>query len=299
MIAVTRRAAASMFFSGGAALALTRQAATAPNPLPPVHTLGQVCQKRAGDPPSCTAMVDVRQVEGRQAVHFVAKLATDADGAPRAYHPCDKHGGDNVGKAFDILGNLNPNDLHGIQGQGGAIGPAPGYHISGTSVFDPTVESKKNTAHWVDASTVPYFVLPSNGFPVPQGTRLSDGCIGFVVDTVNGGSSGAMMADHGRLVGEGSLALVRRLGLAVFSQNRFPKIFGYDEPEHFNRFFYLIFPDVVVAPPWSIKTIQQTADALFMAWGGDDLLRRLFPAMPARKAPDETPLPHFPDPGAC
>ena len=92
---------------------------------------------------------------------------------------------------------------------------------------------------------------------------------------------------------------MRRLGLPVFNNNMFPKVIGHDDPPDYNGFFYLVFPDVVVAPPWSVKTIQQTAEALFVAWGGDTLLKQIFPAMPARKKPDETPLPALPDPQAC
>jgi hypothetical protein len=304
MATITRRASATMLLSAGAATALHRPAVPAPIPLPLMHNLGKVCQKSHDSPPVCVKDVDVFQVDGRQAAHFLAKLATDADGAPRAYHPCDKVDGDNAGKAFDVLTSVKQSDLHGIQGQGEAIGPAPGYYVSGTTLFDPEVKDENNikkennAARWVDASIVPYFVLPKS-FPVPPGTRLADGCVGLVVDTRSGRSSGAIMADHGNNVGEGSIALVRRLKLPVFIQNRFPKVSGYDEPEHFDHFFYLVFPDVVIAPRWSIKTIQQIAEALFVAWGGDDLLKRMFPAMPARIGPDFPPLPDFPPPGQC
>jgi hypothetical protein len=63
--------------------------------------------------------------------------------------------------------------------------------------------------------------------PLPKGTRLKNGCLAYVVDTQTGGTSGAIFGDVGHAVGEGSIALARRLGLNPFRKGRmFPKLSG-------------------------------------------------------------------------
>ncbi len=224
------------------------------------------------------AQAAVRQWPDTRASFFMAKLAVDADGAPRAYHPDDEG-------SFDYLANLSVSDRHGIQGED-AVGPAPGFVVSATSLHKPH-GNPKDASTYVDASTIPYIVLPRATYPKLDGMAPPLGCVALVVDTKSWISTGAIFADVGRTVGEGSIALATRLGLNPFSRRHPPKVIGFDD----KRFFYLVFPDVTVAYPWAPADIQAAAEAAFAAWGGQATLARLFPEAPALRAPvTEAPL---------
>lgn len=255
--------------------------------------LGSVCSRWKHK--QCVKTTVVRQVTGKRAAHFLAKMATDVDGSPRAYHPNDKQNPDNGAHAFDWLTSVKQSDLLGIQGQD-AIGPAPGYYVCATSLKDESVTNVKDARRYVDAGVVPYVVLPEASFPVPHGTSLQRGCLAFVVDRTNGRSSGAIFADVGHAVGEASLALSMRLGHRPFYQPpRYPKVIGFDEEEYDERFFYLVFPTEVIAPPWPENAIQTRAKALFETWGGEAQLRALYPHTHALLSYDPVPLPPSPD----
>lgn len=263
--------------------------------MPTSKRLGSACHKWDGKLRKCVATVDVMQLDGTNAAYFFSKLAVDADGAPRAYHPRDVNPRSNSGKAFDWLANLSTSDRHGIQGKDG-VGPAEGFIVSGTTAQNPAVKNTKSTARYVDASTIPYVVLPRAKFPLPQGMKLKDGCVVFVVDTKTGGTSGAIFADVGNAVGEGSIALARRLGLDPFNKNLFPKVIGFEDKKDFSRFFHVVFPQMVIPPPWPVADIQKAADAQFKAWGGEAELKAIVPSLPPLQPPDESPLPPLPDP---
>lgn len=216
---------------------------------------------KAGTLESTTA---VRHLPGTRASFFMAKLAVDADGAPRAYHPDDEG-------SFDYLANLSKKHRNGIQGQD-AVGPAPGFYVSATSLRKPG-GAPLDAATYVDASTIPYIVLPRAAYPTLDGNAPPLGCVALVVDTKSWASTGAIFADVGRAVGEGSIALATRLGLHPFSRRNPPKVVGFDD----KRFFYLVFHDVTVPHPWGPDDIQAAAEAAFAAWGGLASLARLFP----------------------
>ncbi|BCH04945.1 hypothetical protein MesoLj131b_69440 (plasmid) [Mesorhizobium sp. 131-2-5] len=227
-----------------------------------VDIIGSVCTEWDYAQKSCVAQVDVRLVQGSKSPFFVSKLAVDADGAPMAYHPGDTG-------SYDYLANVSKNDLHGIQGEDGAVGPAPGFYVSGTSLSDPAYGSK-DTRHWVDAAKIPYFVLNRQEFPqfsVPLGS------IATVVDLNSRKRTGAILADTGHAVGEGSIALAVNLGLSPFSKKHPPKVVGFDEP----RFLYLLYPDRTVDAPWAVGLVQSESEAGFRDWGGDAQLDAIFP----------------------
>ena len=127
-----------------------------------------------------------------------------------------------------------------------------------------------DTRRYVDASSIPYVVLPKGAFPLPAGTTLKSGCVVCVVDTKTGGYSGAIFADVGRAVGEASIRLAQRLGLTPFSSSRWPKVVGFSGGANDRRFLYLVFPETAIAAPWPVDEIQAQADALFaeLGWGG-------------------------------
>jgi Fungal chitosanase of glycosyl hydrolase group 75 len=255
-----------------------------------VNPLGDVCLRWDHQAQQCADTTPVGQVAGKRAAHFLAKMSVDVDGSPRAYHPSDKQHPDNAGKAFDWLTSVKLSDLNGIQGQD-AVGPAPGFYVSATSLKDTSVADVKNASRYVDAGIVPYIVLPESSFPVPAGMTLLPGCLTFVVDRTTGRSSGAIFADVGNAVGEASLALAMRLGHRPFYSNLYPKVAGFDETEYDERFFFLVFPDKVVAPPWPESAIQKPAKDLFDAWGGEARLRDLYPGTHALLPPDDVALP--------
>jgi hypothetical protein len=184
------------------------------------------------------------------------------------------------------MANVSKSDLHGVQGQDG-VGPAPCFYVSGTTLENTAFNNRKDTRRYVDASAIPYIVLPKSTFPVPAGSALRDGCVAFVVDTKTGGSSGAIFADVGRAVGEESIILAWWLGLDPFYASMRPKVKGFSG----KRFLYLVFPDVVVAPPWPVGIIQQQAETLFKGWGGEAQLRALFSSLPALLPAVPAPLP--------
>lgn len=106
----------------------------------------------------------VFETTDRPAAVFRAKMSIDADGAPKAYNK-------NSAIALDFLANAgrpgnwwalvtdgNGNPI--VQGSGD---PAPGYYISTTTLTYPNTDPNK-PAHYVDASTIPYFVLPSRKY---------------------------------------------------------------------------------------------------------------------------------------
>ena len=49
---------------------------------------GSVCWRDKNG--ECRNTTDVWQVPGTQAAHVLARMATDVDGSPRAYHPSDQ-----------------------------------------------------------------------------------------------------------------------------------------------------------------------------------------------------------------
>jgi hypothetical protein len=259
-----------------------------------VTDLGEVCVKWSHSSGQCATTTMVHEVQGTKAAHFLGKLSVDVDGAPRAYHPKDKKEPDNDAKAFDWLTSVKLSDLHGIQGED-AIGPAKGFYVSATSLKNEAITNEKDASRYVDASIIPYIVLPETAFPVPSGKTLKRGCLAFVVDKKTGRSSGAIFADVGRAVGEGSLALAMRLGHRPFYSKIYPKVAGFDEQEYFERFFYLVFPEEVIAPPWPETTIQQRATALFNAWGGEARLKALYPDTKKLLKPDMVKLPPPPN----
>ncbi len=245
------------------------------------HQLGTVCDGWDYEAKKCASQVAVFQRPGTDACYFTTKMAIDADGAPKAYYPGEYYPANNH-YCFDWLDNLNVDDRHGTQGQDGAVGPANGYLISGTALTDKADFPANDTRCYVDASMIPYVVLTGGSLPVPAGLVLTKGCVVFVADTNTGNYSGAIYADVGRAVGEGSLALALMLGINPFSKKHFPKVVGGIGDR---RTFHLVFLKDIIPPPWDVPTIQQKAKQLFDAWGGEAVLRGLYPKMPPMSGP--------------
>lgn len=245
-----------------------------PRPAAAQLPLGPVCAAWDYDTHGCARELQVLSFAGTAASHFLTKLAVDADGAPRAYHA------GNVG-SFDWLANLSDSDNLAVQGVDG-IGPEPGFIVSATSLVNPAYPVN-DTRRYVDASQIPYVVLPAATYPAADGTAARKGCLAYVVDTHTGGASGAIFADSGHAVGEGSIALALSLGLFPFRKDNLPKVRGFDG----DRFLYIVFHGTQVLPPWPVGEIQNRALAAFKAWGGEAQVRALYPDLPPMSLPRE------------
>jgi Fungal chitosanase of glycosyl hydrolase group 75/D-alanyl-D-alanine carboxypeptidase len=193
---------------------------------------------------------------------FRAKMAIDADGAPRAYNS-------NNAIALDYLANAGRpgnwwalvTDADGNPLVQDANDPAPGFFISTTTLTNPGTDAKK-PAHFIDASTIPFLVLPGRRytrFTSTKPIRLGD--LGAVYNRKNGKQSFAIFADTGPAaeIGEGSIALANALGL-----NGNPKHGGTDVKD----IVYVVFPGSGTGGGMPAAQIDAKAKPLFEEWGG-------------------------------
>ncbi len=154
-----------------------------------------------------------------QTVEFQAGMMIDADGALRAYHPDDASGLDALEHAGEpgnwwgiVTSDGTPSGGALVQAEGD---PAPGFHVSQTSLEDSEKQAT-DPQRYVDAVAVPYVALQER-FVTELGCNLGD--FAFVTREALDGSqraSAAIFADVAapeRPVGEGSIALAKRLGI--------------------------------------------------------------------------------------
>jgi hypothetical protein len=214
--------------------------------------------------------VKVRRIKGTKPVFFKAKMAVDADGAARAYHP-DKHNPD----ALDVISNANGFSMKFIQGKSknGKVGkgPRPGFFVSATSLqrgqdFDADA--------FVDAEFIPYIVLPAR---LADGIAPGDLCT--VVNLKNFRTTSAIFADTNPKVGEASIRTAINLHLQdpSFPITKLAKAGG----DTSANYVYIVYPGSrfapsASAPHWPADKIEATAAPLFDAWGGLDMVKRIF-----------------------
>ena len=187
---------------------------------------------------------------------YEAGMTIDADGAPNAYSP------QNTG--IDDLGNAGaPGDWEGLakdkEGNPliqGPSDPYPGYYVSTTALADRTLPYE-NPRRYVDATKVPFVVLPSN-LSRELGARPGD--FSVVFNLQNGRSSPAIFGDVGPVdhIGEGSVALAENLGIRADPRNGGTR----------GRILYLIFPGSGNRQPRPLDEIHAEAASLLQAWGG-------------------------------
>ena len=152
-------------------------------------------------------------------VEFQAGMMIDADGALRAYHPDDAPGLDRLDHAGApgnwwgiVTADGTPSGAALVQRESD---PAPGFHVSQTSLEDAEKEVA-DPQRYVDAAAVPYLAL-QEVFVTELGCQLGD--FTYVTREALDGtlhSSAAIFADLAapeRPVGEGSIALAERLGI--------------------------------------------------------------------------------------
>ncbi len=216
-------------------------------------------------------------LEDPSAYFFEAGMMIDADGACRAYHP-------QPGKGQDYLGNAgkpgnwwalvtDDGKKTGAPVIQGPNDPAPGYYISTTSLQDSSKE-RTDPTRYVDADTVPFFVLPGNA---RFGASLGD--FGFVVNSKNGKSCGCIYADSGPAgnIGEGSIALAEALGVPSS-----PKNGGTG-----HGIVFVVFPGSRKGWPMSTDEIKATGEEIFAQWGGMDRLKAALPEIEWSQPPNQ------------
>ena len=204
-------------------------------------------------------------VSGVQAFVFRAGMAVDADGAFRAYHPNNRMGLDSIehaghpGNWWALATDTgNPEGRPVLQGEND---PAPGFYVSMTSLFDASITDEHNPRRFVDASSVPYVVLPPEGF---QYAKLGD--FATVVNLRNGKVEGAIIADESAPelpMGEGSIALARAL-----SNDSDPRSGGVEK-----GVVYVIYSNSGNGKPRALDEIVSASQANFKRWGGFRTLR--------------------------
>lgn len=191
---------------------------------------------------------------------YQSGFAVDADGAYNAYHPNNRLGLDSIehaghpGNWWALATDTgNPNGRPVLQKKGD---PAPGYYVSMTSLYDSSIANESNPRRFVDAASVPYVVLPPEGF---NHAKLGD--FATVMNLDNGKTAGGIVADESAPelpMGEGSIALAKMLGI-----DSNPRTGGTDR-----RVVYVIYPFSGNGKPRPPNEIAQASRAHFNKWGG-------------------------------
>ena len=193
---------------------------------------------------------------------FRAKMSICADGAPRAYHRNDA-------LALDYLANAGRpgnwwalvTDANGdpvVQAQGD---PAPGFFVSTTALTNPNTPADK-PARFIDATTIPYIVLPGHRygqFTTARPLRLGD--VGVAYNIANGRVCLAQCCEAGPAtkIGEGSIALATALGINSSAKNGGTSA---------RQIVYVAFPGSGIGRGLSAPEINARAAPLFDSWGG-------------------------------
>ena len=152
--------------------------------------------------------------ESKSFYFFESKMAIDADGSPRAYHPQDK-GLDKLeyaGREGNWWALVTHNGLASgepvIQKEGD---PYPGYYISTTAVVNRGYPDGV-PERYLDAEKIPYFVLNPT---VMYLGNTKKGDIGYVYNRKTKKGCYAIFGDVGspEKIGEGSIYLAKQLGI--------------------------------------------------------------------------------------
>jgi glycosyl hydrolase group 75 (putative chitosanase) len=187
-------------------------------------------------------------------------MTIDADGAYRAYHPDHRLGLDSIehaghpGNWWALATDTgSPNGRPVIQKKSD---PAPGYYVSMTSLYDSNIADERNPRRFVDAASIPYVVLPPEGF---KHAKLGD--FAAVMNVENGKIAAAIVADESAPelpIGEGSIALAKTLGIDSDARAG-----GTDR-----GVVYVIYPASGNGRPRSVDEIVRAWQAYFDKWGG-------------------------------
>ena len=206
--------------------------------------------------------------DGPGYAYITTHTAIDADGAPNAYHP-DDTGLDKLANAgypkttwwktvlaADPLAPTRPYVQNG--------GTYKGYFVSKTSLSDVS-KSQTDPSRYVDASTVPYMVLPQQWYPVKGSGHMGDLAAAKAVNSQ--AWTPAILADTGggedAKLGEASIELFKRLGDPAPSPRSGLSI-------TLGPVLYMVFPGSRSTPAWpaSAETIKASVDTLIAKAGG-------------------------------
>ena len=130
-----------------------------------------------------------------------------------------------------------------------------------TSLFDASISDERNPRRFVDAASIPYVVLPPEGF---KHAKLGD--FATVVNLRSGKVAGAIVADESAPelpMGEGSIALANALGI-----DSNPRSGGVEK-----GVAYVIYPGSGNGKPRTLDDIVSASQAYFQRWGGLQTLR--------------------------
>jgi hypothetical protein len=201
--------------------------------------------------------VDIWNTAGGKAFFYVSRMEIDADGAPNAYNSKntgldDLRNAGGPGNWYGLVTDKSGDPV--IQAEGG---PFPGFYVSPTSLRDPTIPNESDPRKYVDATKIPYIVLPP---AVAKLAKASMGDFATVVNLDNGRVASAIYADAGISfkIGEGSIALADALGIG-------------SNPRKGNsarHIFYLVFLGSGNHKPRPLKEINAEGKRLFESWGG-------------------------------
>jgi hypothetical protein len=125
-----------------------------------------------------------------------------------------------------------------------------------TSLFDANIPDERNPRRFVDAASIPYVVLPREGF---KHAKLGD--FATVVNLQNGKVVGAIVADESAPdlpMGEGSIALANALAI-----NSNPRNGGVEKGVAF-----VIYPGSGNGRPAALDKIVSVSQDYFQRWGG-------------------------------
>jgi hypothetical protein len=208
---------------------------------------------------------------------FLGTLGIDADGSPRAYGPNGKGLDDTAnagspGRWFGLATDARDCGPSGKPLIQDASGPAPGFYVSTTTMFDASLGDCRNQRSYVDASSIPFVALP----PLIATINADHAGKLAMVGKLSGGTSqGAIQADQAPAYGfgEASIELARRFGV-----DSNPRSGGTGARD----FVYVVFVDRSGYPSGSGQ-VEEEAALAFKHWGGEARLeacRRALSAAP-------------------
>ncbi|MCU0445207.1 MAG: glycoside hydrolase family 75 protein [Microscillaceae bacterium] len=207
-------------------------------------------------------------VESKSFYFFESKMAIDADGSPRAYHPEDigldklSYAGYEGNWWALATDNDEPNGNPIIQGEND---PYPGYYVSMTALGDRRYKNN-DPRRYVNSEKIPYIVLPPRVIEV-TGAKLGD--IAYVYNRKTKRGCFAIFADvgPGDKIGEGSIYLAGQLGIKNNPRNG-----GQSE-----GVVYMVFPFSGNGQPRTLNEINELGKKLMEKANGWDFVNHCLP----------------------